>query len=254
MLLIITGCIQVAKDTPYVAIRDTEERLHDYLETIRWAIEETPFTDILFGDNSNYQLDALDEIHKLFALSKTRGKHFSYYSFQGNGLEVRLKGKGYGEGEIIAWLYENSPTMRKYEYYYKITGRLTIQNIHKVQLSNKAENLFIFDIGMRSVDTRFYKMKMKDYENFFKKAYQEVNDSENRVLEYVYFSTLTRHHLPFGRFNRSLEFRGKSGSSGTEYRDNYHENCIFELFYKSFLYRTYWGRELLKYVRRIKVR
>lgn len=254
MLLIITGCIQVAKDTPYVVIKNTEERLQDYLGTIRWAIEETEFNDILFCDNSNYQLDAVKEIHCLKTLGEKKGKRFVYYSFQGNVQEVKLKGKGYGEGEILSYLYENSPIMHHYEYYYKITGRLTIQNISKIHLSDKAENLFIFDVGMRSVDTRFYKMRMKDYVNFFQEAYKKVNDSENKVLEYVYFSTLDSNRLPFGRFNRSLEFRGKSGSSGTEYLNVYHENCFFGLLYQSFLYKTYWGRKILKRIRRIKVK
>lgn len=253
MLLIITGCIQVDHDTPYVVIRDTSERLQDYLKTIRWAIEDTDFTEILFGDNSGFPLHTVYEMKQLQELSESAGKYFEYYSFQGDTCAVQLKGKGYGEGEIIAYIYRKSSLMRRAECYYKITGRLTINNIHKIQLSNKAENTFIFDVGMRSVDTRFYKLGMRDYETFFKDAYYAVNDSRNMVLEYVYYSVLATHRLPFRRFNRSLEFRGKSGSSGTEYCEICHENIFTEMVYKSFLYKTYWGRAVLKYVRRIKV-
>lgn len=254
MLLIITGCICVNTNTPYVVIRDTEERLQDYLKTIRWAIEETDFTDIIFGDNSNYLRHMIDEMERMEALAQRRGKRFEYYTFQGDSNMVAMRGKGYGEGEILAYLYKNSAIMRKSEYYYKLTGRLTIENIEKIHLSDKAENTFIFDVGMRSADTRFYKLKMKDYVSYFLDAYGKVNESENKVLEYVYYSVLTENHLPFIRFNRSLEFRGKSGSSGTEYKNEYHENVLMELVYNSFLYRTYWGRAILRYVRRIKVK
>lgn len=42
-VLIITGCIRAEDETPYVVVRDITERLNGYLETIRWAIEETTF-------------------------------------------------------------------------------------------------------------------------------------------------------------------------------------------------------------------
>lgn len=254
MLLIITGCICVNTNTPYVVIRDTYERLQDYLNTIRWAIEETDFTDIIFGDNSNYICHIIDDMERMKALAQKRGKSFEYYSFQGDSHTVAMRGKGYGEGEILAYLYKNSTIMRKSECYYKLTGRLTIENIEKIHLSDKAENTFIFDVGMRSVDTRFYKLKMKDYISYFLDAHCKVNEPENKILEYVYYSVLTENHLPFIRFNRSLEFRGKSGSSGTEYKNVYHENILMELVHNSFLYRTYWGRTILRYVRRIKVK
>lgn len=56
--------------------------------------------------------------------------------------------------------------MRKYEYYYKITGRLTIRNISRIRLSEKSENTSIFDIGSSCVDTRFYKLSMNDFRFF----------------------------------------------------------------------------------------
>lgn len=255
MLLIITGCIRVEDETPYVVVRDITERLNGYLETIRWAIEETAFTEIVFGDNSAYPLDTVEEVQRLKSLSEDVGKCFEYYSFQGDVDAVRMKGKGYGEGEILAYLYENSSIMQRSRYYYKITGRLTINNIDKIHLSDKPENMFIFDVGgdIRSVDTRFYKIKMKDYKDFFKDAYLSVNDSKNMVLEYVYYAVLAEQHLPFKRFNRSLEFRGKSGSSGTEYCKSFNENILMRVVYRSFLYRTYWGRVILRYIRRISV-
>ena len=254
MLLIITACILVEQGVHGVSICNSTERLQGYLETIRWAIEETDFSDILFCDNSNFDLYSVDEMRLLREQGERNGKNLEYYYFQGNLNAVLAKGKGYGEGEIISWLYDHCPTMRKYEYYYKITGRLTIQNIRQVHLSDKPENIFIFDLGSRCVDTRFYKLSMEDYKCFFKRIYMEVEDFQNVFLEHVYFRTLTSRHLAFKRFNRSLEFRGKSGTTGVEYCDIYNENLLFELVYNSFLYSTYLGRNILKYIRRFIVK
>lgn len=76
-----------------------------------------------------------------------RGDSIYRNSFQGDVDAVRMKGKGYGEGEILAYLYENSSIMQRSRYYYKITGRLTINNIDKIHLPDKPENMFIFDVG-----------------------------------------------------------------------------------------------------------
>lgn len=49
MLLIITGCIKVNDNTPYVAVRDDRLRLDDYISTIKWAIESEVFDKIVFA-------------------------------------------------------------------------------------------------------------------------------------------------------------------------------------------------------------
>lgn len=254
MLLIITACINVGQGVPGVTIRNAADRLHDYLKTIQWAIEETEFTDIIFCDNSNFDLDSVDKMHLLKGRSESIGKKLEYYYFQGDLVAVQAKGKGYGEGEIISWLYDHCLTMRKHEYYYKITGRLTVRNIDRIRLSEKPENTFIFDIGTGCVDTRFYKLSMYDFRMFFKDAHLLVDDTKDLFLEHVYFQVLVNEHLKFRRFNRSLEFRGKSGTNGVAYCAVYNENVFVELVYNSFLYRTYLGREILKHIRRIVVK
>ena len=254
MLLIITACISVGREIPCVSICNSSDRLQDYLKTIYWVIVETNFSDILFCDNSDFDLDAVNEMRLLKEQAQQNQKNLEYFHFQGNVKAVQAKGKGYGEGEIISWLYDNCLTMRTYKCYYKITGRLTINNIQQISLSEKVENTFIFDVGSKCVDTRFYKLSMKDYKTFFKGIYKDVDDTHNMFLEHVYYRTLVSQRLAFGRFDRSLEFRGKSGTTGVAYCTVYNESLLFGLAYKSFLYRTYFGRWILGYIRRIVVR
>lgn len=77
MLLIITGCIKVNDNTPYVAVRDDRLRLDDYISTIKWAIESEVFDKIVFCDNSGYVYDD-KEIQDL----KIRFKNLNGYVFR----------------------------------------------------------------------------------------------------------------------------------------------------------------------------
>lgn len=44
-----------------------------------------------------------------------------------------------------------------------------------------------------------------------------VDYTKGLLLEHVYYNVLIDEHLKFRRFNRNLEFRGKSGTNEAEY-------------------------------------
>lgn len=254
MLLIITGCIIVDKGMPYVNLRDKETRLADYIKTIRWAIDETAFNDIIFCDNSNYDFGINDEFKQLIDKSIEAAKNLELYSFQGDVAAINERGKGYGEGEILKYIYNHSKLMKEYGYFYKITGRLTINNINKVVLSEKKENIFIFDVRREEIDTRFYKMKTEDYQKNFMEIYKKTNDMAGVYLEHLYYPILYMNRIPFCRFNRSLEFRGISGTTGNCYDYHFKENKITEMIYQSFLYKTYFGRKILRRISKLVIK
>lgn len=251
MLLVITGCIRVDSQTPYVTICDTEVRMSGYLNTVRWALEETDFSDIIFCDSSGIDLSQTDELKDIL---KNSNKRFECHTFQGNIKAVHEKGKGFGEGEILKYVYTHSKLMKEYNYFYKIIGRLTINNIKRILLNENPENVFIFDVGEATIDTRFYKVKIEDYQKTLLDVYTDTNDREGVFLEHVYYRELYAKRVPFRRFNRSIEFRGVSGTAGEAYDYRFKENWFFGLIYTGFLYKTYWGRQILKYIRRLVVR
>ena len=114
MLLIITGCIKVNDNTPYVAVRDDRLRLDDYISTIKWAIESEVFDKIVFCDNSGYVYDDKE----IQDLAKIRLKKFEWLCFQASPDLVNTYGKGYGEGEIIKYVLNNSKIISDSDYFF----------------------------------------------------------------------------------------------------------------------------------------
>lgn len=127
--LLITGCIDVSNNIKYLKIKNKNDRLNQYLETIRWAIEETNFNNIIFCENSNYEYDFDSYVSKLKNINK---KNFEYLTFKGDTKNTDKHGKGYGEGEIVKYAYNNSKFLKDSDYFYKLTGRLKIKNINKI--------------------------------------------------------------------------------------------------------------------------
>lgn len=246
MLLIITSCIRVNEKVPFVSIRDEELRLKEYLKTIKWAVEETPFNEVIFCDNSGFENEkAQYELDRIKASCEKNNKIFEYYSFQGNSEMVAKKGKGFGEGEIISYVYDHSPTMRYNKFFYKITGRLKIANIRQLIYPNiLSTNIMNISLSLKRADTRFYMMRMRDYEKYFKDAYMTVNDYEKRYLEHVYYEILFKYKIPVRDFYKAVHFQGTSGSLGVEYEDISEYGKLREIFNHTFLFRTYTGRKI----------
>lgn len=171
-----------------------------------------------------------------------------------NGDEVSKRGKGYGEEEILAYAMEHSSIINTGQCFYKITGRLTISNIKQLKLTDKAENLFVFDIGNKLIDTRFYKVCKNDYNNYIKSEYLRVDDRAGYFLEHAFFEGVYIHRVKFARFCTDICFEGQSGTTGKSYSSEVSHSLVKEIIYSSFLYKTYFGRAVLKVIRRIKVK
>lgn len=247
MTLIITGCIDVSKNMPFVAVTDLETRLNAYVETIRWAIEETKFKKIIFCENSNYNFNEKECIK----LAKKYEKSFEYLTFSGDTKKCEEKGKGYGEGEIINHVLENSKLLKDEDYFYKITGRLKIKNINKLIKSNK-KNYFMNKKLLNEVDTRFYGINKETFIKNLKNEHEKVNDFNNYYLEHAYHDALIKRNVKYRTFCERPLFIGIAGSTGKIYAD---EKSKFELYTKLLFVtniynkKNYW--KLRKFVKKI---
>jgi hypothetical protein len=245
MLLIITSCIKVNNKIPFLTVKNENDRLNQYIETLVWAFTNTPFDKIIYCDNSGISLDELkNKLSITQKLSKQTGKRFELLGFQGNLKQVYLKGKGYGEGEIIDYVYKNSQLLKSETVYYKITGRLTINNILTLIKNKQTENIFLFRANAKYVDTRFYCLKISDYKKYFRNVYKLTNDSNGYYLEHVYYDTLNNNKISYRRFLAEIEFRGISGSTGEIYNTLNTTHWLKSFIFSSPLYTTYIGRLL----------
>lgn len=217
MLAIITGTIKPDDSMGQLKMRDSEERLVQYIDSIRCFIESRAFSKIIFCENSNYGITELKELQKY---AKQHKIELELLSFQGNMEQTIVHGKGYGEGEILNYVLNYSKLIKNETFFVKITGRLVIDNIYKISSlldKNKTyfniPNLFKNDF----YDTRIYAMPINQYKSFFINSFKDVYDAEEIYLEHVYTRVLKDNKIKVTNFPRYPRIKGISGSTGISY-------------------------------------
>lgn len=253
-LLIITAAIEIKTDDIYILkIKDTNVRLNQYLDSLNYAINEYKTVEtIIFCDNSNY----LHDYRMLIEKAKLKGKNLEVLSFSGDIKSVINQGKGYGEGEILSYIFKNSKYIHNFESFYKLTGRLTVKNFDKINSYKNNENTFIYyskdmyGIEDSLVSTVFYKANKNTYMDYFINAYKDVKDSEMKFLEVVFCQIIKNYAITCRSFNTFPVISGYSGSTGLKY-DQSNKKILLENilnllglhntktnFFKQLLYKT----------------
>lgn len=222
MILIITATINPPTQD-YLKVNNTGERLSQYKESLNFFISSGAFQKIIFCDNSGYLIsnDALKEERET---ASKKGITLEVLSFNGNHEKVKEQGKGYGEGEIMEYILKESKILSKEDYFFKVTGRLKVENIEIIV--NKSKNAIKDGICLINVpnhtmheiyDTRFYGMPVSMYERDFLKAYENVDDQDNIFFETVFTKIIREKNLRHRNFPLYPRITGKSGTSGGEY-------------------------------------
>jgi hypothetical protein len=125
--LLMTATINVA-NTLFAAINSPEERLFQYLCSLISWIKLTRIDTIIFCENSNTSYD----FGKIIEFANNEGKTLEVLVFNGNQGAQR-SGKGYGEGRIIEYALKKSKNLKDDVNFYKITGRLFVNNFEEIQ-------------------------------------------------------------------------------------------------------------------------
>lgn len=213
-VLVVTGCIAPPQGVAELAVADAEARRQQYLDSLGWALHETPFTKIVYCDNSDASAPA-----ELLAHTQATGKQLEWLHFAGDAARTAAQGKGYGEGEILAYALAHSALLADAEMLCKLTGRLTVANIGRFFRLAKPGRLYFWGNGLNSVavDTRFYAMPKALYEAQFRDAYRAVNDRENHWLEHSFYDAYRRCGVRCAALPLYPDLRGQSGSMGVRY-------------------------------------
>lgn len=209
---------------------DIEKRKAAYFDTLKWAISQTCFINIVFVDNSMFDFT---EWRELYELSSYYNKKVEFLSFKGSE-STQIQGKGYGEGEIIEYAFANSELLRKSNWFVKLTGRLKIKNIDKI-FDEKAgeieENTVVANLNFpyeNMIDTRVYGMNCELYRNLFLKCYEDVNDFGGVYIEHLFYNAIVKNKDKINLRNTSAypHYIGVNGTSGQSAR----RSVIFNYF------------------------
>lgn len=217
MLGIITGTIKPSAQMGQLVIRDEKERLKQYQEGLKSLLDLGTFSKLVFCENSNY---GTEEFQFLTETAKEKGIELELLSFQGDTENICIHGKGYGEGEIIEYVFSNSRLILGETYFVKITGRLKVDNGREL-VNQLLENRTYFNIPNRTIknfyDTRIYGMPVQQFKELFLHAYHQVMDREGTFLEMVYTGILQDNDIKVYNFPRYPRIKGVSGSEGIKY-------------------------------------
>ncbi len=187
-IIILTATIDPSVGNVHVVLSNRLERLNQYLENIKNLILKSNFDRIIFCENSNYQHDYSD----LTLLAQQHGKELELLSFTGSYDIIKIKGKSYGEGEILNYAVNNSIFLKNDNTtFYKLTGRIFVDNINDILANSSQDNLFIrWDVKKNEVDTRFFKSQVGFYKKHLYSLLDKIDENSGLSIEEVYFNKL----------------------------------------------------------------
>lgn len=217
MLAIITGTVSPCPQMSHLVLRDEEERLKQYEDSIESMLCSRAFSGVVFCENSNYGTEKMSYLVKI---AEENGVELELLSFQGNEEKACIHGKGYGEGEIMDYVFSHSKLLETESFFIKITGRLTIDNVKAIVSRMKPQRTY-FNIPNRTIrniyDTRIYGMSIKQFKDYFLDSYDQVMDDRGIFLETVYTHILQEYGIKVYNFPRYPRIMGVSGSGGLVY-------------------------------------
>lgn len=216
-LAVITGTIRPALQMSQLVLRDEEERLKQYKESIQSLLCSGAFAKVVFCENSHYGTERLSDLTEI---AEENGVELELLSFRGNEEKACIHGKGYGEGEIMEYVFSHSRLIETEDYFVKITGRLKIDNIKDIVSCMKGQRTY-FNIPNRTLrniyDTRMYGMSIRQFNDCFLHSYEQVMDEQGIFLETVYTNILQERNIKVHNFPRYPRIVGVSGSGGAVY-------------------------------------
>jgi hypothetical protein len=153
---------------------DALQREKDYYEAVNhWIKKGIP---VVFCENSNYDSELISSI------SEPGFEFIQYKEFA----DLSLKGKGYGEFNLMKFAFENSKFIEEADTIIKVTGRLIVKNFNSIL--RRTENwdfdiLSPLEVNLAWSDSRFIVFKKSFFTDYFVKKGEEINDSTGYCFE-----------------------------------------------------------------------
>lgn len=217
--LILTSSVFVS--APYTVLSDPEERKNQYIDSLIFFITQTAFKKIIICDNSGFNY-----FSSLVELATEHHKELELLSFNGNKELVARQGKGYGEGEIMKYVLQNSSLITEVQGFFKITGRLKLVNSDQLLSKCDGQQNYFMPVSLlrprfmvpkaarACVDVRVYYVTVDSFQKILLDAYKEVRDDRTYFLEHAYHDALVKSGVSVKCFPVAPEITGVSGSNG----------------------------------------
>jgi hypothetical protein len=219
MVIVVTGTIAPDAKVGQLKIRDSSERLAQYKSGLERLLASGigAGTKVVFCDNSGFGTEEFEDLKAVAGANKVE---FEAVSFAGDKEAVAAHGKGYGEGEIVDYVLDNSRLAHGEKYLIKITGRLLVDNIADIARRVREDRVYfnVPNIHRRDMyDTRLYAMPVSLYREVFSEAAGKVDDGAEYFLEYAFTDAVLDNNISVKNFPKYPRIKGVSGSGGNSY-------------------------------------
>lgn len=218
MILLITSCVAPPMQLNLI-LSDPQIRYKETIKGLDFFIKSGAFDKIVLCDNSGFTFND-DE---LTSLATSHHVSLEILTFRGDSSKVKERGKGYGEGEIMKYILENSRLLKTEDFFFKITGKLSVANIEDIiRKINQKKNYFniVTLKWFGAIDTRFYGVNKQVFIDVLLYEYLKVNDGEMVWYEICFRNALKKARIAFDSFPIYPIICGLSGTQGIEYVHN----------------------------------
>ncbi len=242
MLLLLTGTIDPSVfNNTNVKITAVQERLAQYIDSIKKYIDTKIFENVVFVENSGAAFP-LDEIQKY---AGDKNVNFELIQIKTDVAKTIEFGKSYGEADCIEQGLLKSELAKKEEYFVKCTGRVFVQNIDKLCGKKQNVNKFLFRDDMDWCYTLIFQMNIDEYKKHFFRSKELCNESQGVDIEKSFYKIIMEDVIKFKSFRSYPNVDGVCGTTGTMYNEKYVMKNFFTklgLFshnpFNKFIYKT----------------
>ncbi|MBO5421420.1 MAG: hypothetical protein J6A67_05720 [Clostridia bacterium] len=242
MLLLLTGTIDPSVfNNTNVKITAAQERLEQYVDSIKKYIDTGIFENVVFVENSGAEFP-LPEIQKYAQQKKQK---FELVQISTDVTKTIELGKSYGEADCIEQGLMLSELAKEEEYFVKCTGRVFVRNIDKLCGKKQCVNKFLFRDDMDWCYTLIFQMNIQEYKDHFFRAKQICDERVGIDIEKAFYKIIMEDNIRFKSFRSYPNVDGVCGTTGTMYNEKYVMKNFFTklgLFshnpFNKFIYKT----------------
>lgn len=242
MLLLLTGTIDPSVfNNTNVKITDAQERLEQYVTSIRKYIDTGVFTNVVFVENSGADFP----VAEMQSFARERNQNFELVQIKTDVEKTIEFGKSYGEADCIEQGLLKSELAKKEEFFVKCTGRVFVKNIEKLCKKHQNTNRFLFRDDMDWCYTLIFQMNIDEYKKHFFRSKQLCNEREGIDIEKAFYTIIIEDSIKFRSFRSYPNVEGVCGTTGTMYNEKYVMKNFFTklgLFshnpFNKFIYKT----------------
>lgn len=211
-VLLLTATVAPGSATPYLKLRDPDQREGQYLDALaQWCRELPPDWEIVVAENSRWAPAHFVETGERAG----RTVHFLECADRGS-----KTGKGVGEAGLIDD-FSQCEIARNCEWIFKCTGRLFVQNIGTCLPALEGTGVCGSIVpSLAHMDSRFFGASRDVFHNYFMGMGEEIREGDGVYMEHVagrrMLSAFGAGH-DFFPFVRLPYLRGRSASLDASY-------------------------------------